>query len=370
MKNIFITDIHIKSVRHLKDLKIPLSSTERQHLVLTGRNGSGKTSVLLELKNALGSTNENELPSMSLHTQRLSLQLSDLQQVKLAFKNKTFILAFFPAKRLSEFKKPIGPQKLDFQATYKLEDKINPQFLQYLINLNYRKLNATVQKQFSEVQKIDDWFHNFTKSLKFIFGEEKLELVYDFDDFNFNIVLPNREKFDLNTLSDGYSAVMNILTELLLRMNHQRVQLYDIQGIVLIDEIEAHLHIDLQKKILPFLTSFFPKIQFIVTTHSPFVLTSVKNAVVYDLEKQEAIHDLTGYSVDAVIEGYFDADKYSEIIKQKVVKYEQLMSKKNLSDAETDDLDDLKQYFKQLPYFLAPELQFKIQQIQLSKLTQ
>jgi predicted ATP-binding protein involved in virulence len=317
MKDIFITNLYIKSVRHLKDLKIPLSSTERQHLVLTGRNGSGKTSVLLALKASLGLIIENTLPSTALQQQSLSVQLSDFQQVKHELKNKNFILTFFAAKRVSEFKKPMGPQKLDFQSAYKLEDKINPQFLQYLINLNYRKLNATVQKQFAEVQKIDDWFHDFTKSLKFIFGEEQLELVYDFDDFNFNIVLPNREKFDLNTLSDGYSAVMNILTELLLRMNHQRVQLYDIQGIVLIDEIEAHLHIDLQKKILPFLTSFFPKIQFIVTTHSPFVLTSVKNAVVYDLEKQEAIHDLTGYSVDAVIEGYFDADKYSEVVKQK-----------------------------------------------------
>lgn len=39
----------------------------------------------------------------------------------------------------------------------------------------------------------------------------------------------------------------------------------------LVDEIETHLHVDLQKKVLPFLISFFPKIQFIVTTHSPFV---------------------------------------------------------------------------------------------------
>jgi predicted ATP-binding protein involved in virulence len=370
MKDIFITELHIESVRHLKDLKIPLSSTERQHLILTGRNGSGKTSVLLALKAYLAVYEGTSGRWIDIGNVIPSLSLTDFQQVANEFRKRNFILAFFGTKRLSEFSKPIGPQKISFQIACKLDDKINSVFLQYLINLNYRKLNATVQKQWAEVQKIEDWFQNFTKSLKFIFEEEKLELIYDFDDFNFNIVLPNRAKFDLNTLSDGYSAVMNILTELLLRMNHQQVQLYDIQGIVLIDEIETHLHIDLQKKILPFLTSFFPKIQFIVTTHSPFVLTSVKNAVVYDLEKQEPMHDLTGYSVDAVIEGYFNADKYSEIIKQKVVLYEQLMSKNNLSDAETDDLDDLKQYFKQLPYFLAPELQFKIQQIQLSKLTQ
>ena len=54
-------------------------------------------------------------------------------------------------------------------------------------------------------------------------------------------------------------------------MEKRHSRIYDVQGIALVDEIETHLHIDLQKKILPFLTNFFPKIQFIVTTHSPFV---------------------------------------------------------------------------------------------------
>ena len=46
----FITGLHIKHVRHLKDIDIPLSSENRQHLILTGRNGSGKTSVFDALK--------------------------------------------------------------------------------------------------------------------------------------------------------------------------------------------------------------------------------------------------------------------------------------------------------------------------------
>jgi predicted ATPase len=42
--------------------------------------------------------------------------------------------------------------------------------------------------------------------------------------------------------------------------------------------------VELQKKIRPFLRQFFPKIQLIVSTHSPFVLTSLNDAVIYDLE--------------------------------------------------------------------------------------
>lgn len=60
---------------------------------------------------------------------------------------------------------------------------------------------------------------------------------------------------------------------------------FDLPGIVLVDEIETHLHLELQKNIMPFLTTIFPNIQFIVTSHSPFILNSIQNVVLYDLEK-------------------------------------------------------------------------------------
>ena len=41
----FITSVHINEVRHLKDIEIKLNPEKRQHLILTGKNGSGKTSV-------------------------------------------------------------------------------------------------------------------------------------------------------------------------------------------------------------------------------------------------------------------------------------------------------------------------------------
>ena len=46
MQDVFITKIQIGKVRHLTDVEIVLSETERKHLILTGKNGSGKTSLL------------------------------------------------------------------------------------------------------------------------------------------------------------------------------------------------------------------------------------------------------------------------------------------------------------------------------------
>ena len=49
----FITKILIENSRNIKDLEIQLSSETRQHLILTGKNGSGKTSLLLEINKFL-----------------------------------------------------------------------------------------------------------------------------------------------------------------------------------------------------------------------------------------------------------------------------------------------------------------------------
>ena len=50
----FITSIHLNEVRHLKNIEIKLNPEKRQNLILTGKNGSGKTSVLQAIKIAEG----------------------------------------------------------------------------------------------------------------------------------------------------------------------------------------------------------------------------------------------------------------------------------------------------------------------------
>lgn len=98
-----------------------------------------------------------------------------------------------------------------------------------------------------------------------------------------------RNPFDFTQLSDGYSAAIRILADLMMRMDQNWLMnntglVLDTEGIVLIDEIETHLHHELQKSILPFLVEMFPRLQFVVTTHSPFVVNSLDNVVIYDLE--------------------------------------------------------------------------------------
>lgn len=111
------------------------------------------------------------------------------------------------------------------------------------------------------------------------FEDESLKLLSKRteDKVNFYLTSDNREEFDFNTLSSGYSSILFILFDMMQKMQNETGSFdYTKEGIALIDEVEAHLHISLQKKILPFLTRFFPNVQFIVTTHSPFILQSLK----------------------------------------------------------------------------------------------
>ena len=416
MEDIFIKNIYINKVRHLENIDIPISETERKHLILTGKNGSGKTSVLLEIKNWLNKAEANQLQYFYQHKQNIDIlskeiiksqkqmdlgrdseieadilsfrnginssriQISnyasnvevdfDGQEIFALYSQGNFILSYFQAQRNLSQNIPQGISKIPTRNVYQLDEKAGINFVQYIVNLKADRSFARDERDETSVNEIDNWFKNFEKSLQGILDDDNLRLEFDRKNYNFNLITEGREVANFNTLSDGYSAIFNIISELIFRMQNREIKSYDIQGIVLIDEIETHLHIDLQKKILPFLTNFFPKIQFIVTTHSPFVLNSVSNAVIFDLEKKLLVEDLSGYSVEGVIEGYFNADKYSEEVKSKLREYEMLSEKDDLTMDEKVRMNRLEIYFEELPKFLAPELQLKFNEIQLAKLVQ
>ena len=426
----------------MEGIEILLSDTERKHLILTGKNGSGKTSVLegivtflnWMLKSSDTSTKAriNEIvkqyekygKEVEIAKQRLAGPISEeytsqdyekdysvaksftsafpksivienvpvqlfsevkndnevrnnlnhpegMEGLNALWKRGEFILKFFEAKRDFDPKESGGPKKIEIDRAPDIRENVNKDFVQHLINQRFAFLDLKDRGEIDQAEEIEKWFQNFERTLKNIFEDESLEFVLTRPNFNYNIVIKNRNPFNINQLSDGYGMFLSIISEIMMRMDNpsnQSSQIYNLQGIVLIDEIETHLHIDLQKKILPFLTDFFPKIQFIVTTHSPFVLSSIANAVIYDLEKQIRVEDLSGYSVEGIIEGYFDNEKYSESIKKKINEYEELMERDTLNDSQKDRLYFLDQYLEELPDFMSPELQVKIQQIKLAKL--
>jgi len=360
---LFITHIKIHKLRHLKDIEIALSKNERVHLILTGKNGSGKTSLLWAIRDLFI---KYETPLSAIKNHNISVKFNILDDLTLS-QNHQFILSFFAAKRGTSMDMPQGPHKINLEKHYKINvDTPSHTLLQYLVNLKVEQSFARDDDDLETVEKIKTWFLMFENMLRELFADETLKLQFDRKNYNFYFITKGREPFDFNTLADGYSAVVSILSDLIIRM--AQTESYDMPGIVLIDEIEIHLHVELQKKILPFLTHFFPKIQFIVSTHSPFVLTSLKGAVIYDLESQAQFEDLSAYAYDAVVERYFEVDKYSAVIKEKVKEYEYLRDLSIKTPEEQLKLLALKNYLNKIPSDFAPELVAHFQSLELREI--
>ena len=124
-------------------------------------------------------------------------------------------------------------------------------------------------------------------------------------------IFSDGREVDAEHLSDGYRRLVNIVTDVAFRCALLNGRLYgkdaasNTYGIVLIDEIDMHLHPTLQARVLKGLRRAFPKLQFIVTSHAPMVMTSVKNDdhnVVYRLsyeDGQYSVRESDTYGMDA-----------------------------------------------------------------------
>lgn len=114
-----------------------------------------------------------------------------------------------------------------------------------------------------------------------------IDVIY-FDKNNEHVRIP------VSLLSDGYKCTISLIADIAYRMAILNPQLLDrvlieTEGIVLIDEIDLHLHPTWQKRILKDLMDIFPKVQFIVSTHAPEVINSVKSDSVVMLKDNEAL---------------------------------------------------------------------------------
>ena len=116
-------------------------------------------------------------------------------------------------------------------------------------------------------------FSNVTVQFNLDTGD--IDIIY-YDNNNEHVRIP------LSLLSDGYKCTISLIADIAYRMALLNPQLLDkvlseTEGIVLIDEIDLHLHPTWQKRILKDLMDIFPKVQFIVSTHAPEVINSVKS---------------------------------------------------------------------------------------------
>lgn len=392
MSSRYIQKIQVNKVFHLGGFAIPIDRDDCPHLMITGKNGSGKTSLLSAMADFIENVRWDA--NKSAYTYRDSLEYwerqldnpnTDLLVVKKTIQDYResiqkvlgkvdlifasvdelieksiagdFVVAFYKATRKVEMNEPKNPTKPSLKEAWKTEDKATIQFLNFLSDLKIQEALARNEGLVDDADAIRDWFQGFEELLQQIFQDEQLALEFNYKDYSF-VINTDGKVFKFTEMSDGFAAVLDIVVDLILKMQTQGslASVYEKRGIVLIDEVETHLHLELQKMIMPLLTRVFPNIQFIITTHSPFVLSSLSNAVAFDLEHQEVITELNEYSYEALAEGYFGVATDSSYLEMQLERLEGLISKNVRDVAEEQDLHRLISDFERIPEVVSPNI--------------
>lgn len=343
------------------------------NLIVVGDNGSGKTQFLKKLYDFLitycnsGGTyteeyikarikESNERLSLTpkidpshLHLQqeidayekmlseysKFNAYSENMPYISSAYKNKETSLLFFPADRYFQSTENITISSRDsifkeYSRQYTSANssyKFNHKFEQYIVSIwNYALLNKA-SGNLQESDNVELIINDITKDLQTLFEDPSLELVFNFNELRVEIKQSKKNVYTLDKLSSGYSSILAIYTELVMRAEFERIDKENLSGIVLIDEIDAHLHVSLQKKVFSFFTSSYPKIQFIISTHSPFVLQSVSNAMIYNLSNNETLSDLSVYSYTSIVKGLLGETGISVDVEKMLVELDNLSKK-------------------------------------------
>lgn len=409
MNQLFIKEIQIEEVRHLHDITIPTPNNDAtfRHIIFTGKNGSGKTSLLDAIAGYLDSVSKGDTPSkfeklidlgrrnlshatdqgdsqaiydtekrIERHTSRLTevkcgLNLTfniDENRIRKKYEKGECVFAYFKAQRVFNAEEPTSIEKVTFKDCYGINESPRELFIKYMLDLKMTQALASSNGKQQKADDIQQWFDQICGILRDIYDDPSLTIEFDEDTYRFTIHEQGRDSFDFNSASDGFSAVLDIVVGLMLRMKDDSSRLFnlDIPGIVLIDEIENHLHLSLQRRIVPFLSELFPNIQFIVTTHSPFVLTSTENAVVFDLENHTLVKDgLSDNTYESIVKGYFNVDSLSNELRNKYDRYKVLANKESLNEDDLIEISELEVYLDEIPDYLALDIATEYKKIRL-----
>ncbi|WP_413524917.1 AAA family ATPase [Photobacterium phosphoreum] len=392
MKQILHITLTLPHTVELIDLNL-----KGKNLIITGGNGCGKTTFIKQIHEDIirnskpeqsiqNLTNDlqhaqNEikkgasLPNYSYYKRRSNELLIDINKAKLTkismrdnteflqeYADKHFVLSYYEAERQSNISvDDTRPSLLSLKASEsdkEMSEHFGVVFEKYLVaqKVIFNDIVATRDTESQpQADRIEAWLNKVKNDLRYLFEDDTLELKFNREKQSFEIHQEDKSPFQFNELSSGFSAIMYIYSDLLMKVELKDIPADQLKGIILIDELDAHLHVSLQRRILSFFTHAFPNIQFIVTTHSPFVVQSVNDAVIYDLSKREQLEDLSVFSYQSILEGLlgvelnsisteellddlddalnidiFNADKISKLVKQLSVHEAKLSPEANL----------------------------------------
>lgn len=233
-------------------------------------------------------------------------------------------------------------------------------------------------------QKFLNWFKTYEdsilkfnkdKSLYVAFVNAITTMVPSWTDIKFNWALDDLvgkndkdEWMTMGNLSDGYRGIASLAADIAYRAIKLNPHLgeravLDTTGIVLIDELDMHLHPKWQKHVVNDLRKTFPNIQFIVTSHSPFILQSMKQNEVIHLDgdlitKDPIIMSIEEIAEDMDVENVRRSQLFIDYQKVAAEYFNALRQGENFIDSQQkallkSKLDSYEQEFSDNPVYVA-----------------
>lgn len=141
-------------------------------------------------------------------------------------------------------------------------------------------------------------------------------------------------------LSAGYQSLIWMVLDIAYRMAvlnpYKEKEISETCGVVLIDEIDMHLHPRWQWNIVDALRMVFPNVQFIATTHSPILFASARDIWLIDIENKEIDYGYSQYGIDinTSVNIYQETQEMPAEVKKKADKFYNAMDAENYKEAQ------------------------------------
>lgn len=272
---IALKNVNIKLHEKIGSIKLNEIPVDTQWIFLTGNNGFGKTSILREIANCLY---ENDIT-----TEGNLVELKDQNHSHINKVENEFFVPLDKFVAYGAYRTKPHPTADDIPVTDNLFGKSD-----YILNFESRfKEMWAFPELKAEMSKITEILKKLIPNIadiKVVKDEKKklTRVVYTEKDQHGEL-LP---EVSFEQLAMGMRNIIGLVTDMIFRLSQTQEIDSQMQGIVIIDEFDNHLHPKWQKELVQKLTEIFPKIQFIVSTHSPIpLLGAPENSIVIKVDR-------------------------------------------------------------------------------------
>ncbi len=270
-----IKQLQVENFHGVKKTGFENIPIDTQWIFLTGENGFGKTTILQSL--VLGLYGNQDYKKAILSNIAVEFKNRDLNQINNLGTNKFISFKNFVAYGSSRLNILKGGDTTKTTQTYSIFNNDG-----YLLNIE------DVLKRYAFRDKYQNKFKNIIKILCNLMpsiekievkeqGDRDIVLYYEIDEQG-----TEHPPVEFNELASGYRSIVAMFGDMIIRLSKRQDinSPSDLEGIAIIDELDLHFHPNWQKKLPKLLSDTFPKVQFIVSTHSviPF-LGALENSV-------------------------------------------------------------------------------------------